>query len=343
MATQIHEDCEAICALAQSGIPFGSYLASKLQKKFYLVSHKDDFVDWQGKRLPCLPERPALKRVVLVDSIIKTGSTAGKVCKLLRSWRAEPLQLITAVDFSIPQWRSNREFDIPLTSVCKVTGRDNRVATLLGLREEKVAVRLAQPDFWARANDLPVEVPEFLGQVSQARFAANILDEGLERALWDFLAESTGCGIYSLFLNPRMLANCFEKLLQKASLRFDALVACSLHAFPFAAWFLQILHGKGIGVPLYYLSHTARHLRNPPDAGCLSHRKVLLLDSSIRTGGHAGYAYNMCKMYESEPNALVCLLDYDNAESRHRLLDLSQKQLHVLSLARVTKAPSWLR
>jgi orotate phosphoribosyltransferase len=342
MVKYVDHHCDAICALAQSGIPIGSYLASKLCRPLYIVSHKDDIVDEHGRIMWVLPEIPSEKKIVMVDSHIKTGTTASHANTLLRKYGSEVLTLCTAVDFSLPNWKNARNVSIPVASICQIEGQEDWLVELLGVSNGTLAEIFGQTDFWSRVNNLPTEIPDFPRERPGADFAPRVFNDEVEKTLWKFMQESTGYGLYSLFLNPELLSDSFAKVLQTLDTYFDAVVACSLHGFVFAAWLLQILHSRGTDIPLYYLSHTARFLRNPPNSSVLEKKQVLLFDAIVRTGGHASYSYNICKTYGATPNAFLCLLDCDNTRNRARLHQLSTQGIRIMSLARASRAPDSL-
>jgi adenine/guanine phosphoribosyltransferase-like PRPP-binding protein len=207
------------------------------------------------------------------------------------------------------------------------------------LRVSDVRTCIADDEFWNRSFEWPIEIESVEVNPTPEVIEAQLIDSELEADLWEFMAGPSGYGLYSLFSNPKMLSASLARTTNKLD-EFDAIVACSLHGMPFAVWLQRVLHEDAVAVPVFYVNHTARKSRALPTADSLKDKRVLLVDSVVRTGGHANYAFNVVRRLGGIPVGVFCILDYDNALERSRVAHLLQEGIsQFFCLCRASRTP----
>ena len=335
----IPSNCTAICGLAKSGIPLSAYIASKLKIRLYLLSHKGDLKDENGNILEVVPVPPKDENIVLLDTHIKTGTTAFKAYAILKDKKVKPREIITVIDFKLKPFENVRVRRLNVISPITIFGNEDWVAKTLGTESKNISDIIQNGDFWRIPNVEDTRIHPVRRSRSKERLKPKIIDSELEKELWRFMAGSPGIGLYSLFLEPEVLNNAFQRALSEIKGRFEVLVTCGLHGVAFGVWLQQILHSDGLDVPLHCIDHCAPELRNHPDLEQLRGRNTLLFDSYISTGGHAFHAYEVCSELKAPPNIMLCLLDCDNTPNRNRVHSLLKKGLDILALTRGSAAP----
>ena len=99
LAPDVDPETDAVCLLANSGLPFGVFLARKLHKPLYCYSKSG----WQqrgtGQVQPVRPPLPAGTRIVLADSHVREAYTASKAEEELVKLDVQVKGIVVPFDF----------------------------------------------------------------------------------------------------------------------------------------------------------------------------------------------------------------------------------------------------
>lgn len=323
LSNKVSQVPKSVCAMFRSGVPLAVSIAQKLKLPFFCVDGNRPLSRKESIGYLSV-EDPPEERVLLVDSHIRRGNTAWKCIKRLRQENIQIIGILTSIMCDIPNQDYSR-FNIPVYSIGNLSSIQETLRSVLCIPEEESLDRyLNGGNFWkpftrSYPNDFEANIRNTHSKVSGTMHP---IDLELGKEILQICSFRDSVNMFRLFLKPQLIEECCKKVLQSGILsQIDIIAACGRGGIIFTTFLSLKSHIPCVYVePKQIFSNNMKNLRN---------KRILLCDTTIKTGGHAICAYKQLRAQGAVINKMVILHHHNIRHTRRSELDRLLQQYGV--------------
>ncbi len=313
LAPEVDPDVDAVCLLANSGLPFGVFLARRLNKPLYFYRSAGWFAPAAAQPDFVKPTPPRGSRVVLADSHVHEGYTAGKAEEKLAELGVDVAAVVVPFDF-------DRLHLYPIHAPILSLGRLSEYETVLqailhsyGFGSRRPAHECLREDrFWRYVPDDSVSFPDDIhdqwaeASLSGVPFlsrkpAISYIDQRLKVKACRHLSGSSHRA-WNLFTNPNLVSDAAMAVTRFLGAdNYDLLVGTGVV-------------GTALALTLAYSDSFRGHvvtlipeLGFLPTAEMLRDRRVLLCHDSLASAAYLLDVLDVASRLEARVEALLAI------------------------------------